>query len=121
MFQNESYTFDSKLEQSHFAALTHRLKRGEIQNLTLQPEYILQEGFTLYTDKTKSGKTKIPKMVYVSDFRYIEDGKVIVVDSKGFKTPVYSLKRKLFLAELAKHGVDEFHEVFKDKTKRYFN
>ena len=121
MFQGESYTFDSKLEQSHFTALTHRLKRGEIQNLTLQPEYILQEGFTLYSNKTKSGKTKIPTAKYVSDFSYIKDDKKITVDVKGFKTPVYSLKRKLFLSKMKEFGVDEFHEVFKDKTERYFN
>ena len=121
MFQNESYTFDSKLEQTHFAALTHRLKRGEIQNLTLQPEYILQEGFTLYTDKTKSGKTKIPAMKYSADFAYIEDEKKITVEIKGHADTSFNIRKKLFLAKMGSYGVDEYHLVFKDKTERYFN
>jgi hypothetical protein len=32
---------------------------------------------------------------YVADFCFIEDGKVIVEDAKGFATPVYRLKKRL--------------------------
>ncbi len=35
---------------------------------------------------------------YVSDFDYTEDGKRITEDVKGFKTPVYRLKKKLVKA-----------------------
>ena len=35
-------------------------------------------------------------MRYIADFRYIDhDGKTVVEDTKGVKTPVYILKRKL--------------------------
>lgn len=35
---------------------------------------------------------------YIADFRYIDhDGKTVVEDTKGVKTPVYILKRKLLL------------------------
>ena len=34
---------------------------------------------------------------YVADFVYIEDGKEIVEDSKGMRTPDYKIKRKLML------------------------
>jgi hypothetical protein len=32
---------------------------------------------------------------YVADFKYLENGKEVVEDVKGFKTPVYKLKKKL--------------------------
>lgn len=34
---------------------------------------------------------------YIADFVYQENGKVIVEDSKGYRTPDYVLKRKLML------------------------
>ena len=34
---------------------------------------------------------------YVADFTYIEDGKLVVEDCKGYKTEVYRLKKKLML------------------------
>ena len=33
----------------------------------------------------------------VADFEYIENGEMVVVDVKGFKTAVYMIKKKLFL------------------------
>ena len=33
---------------------------------------------------------------YYADFKYIEKDKVIVEDTKGFKTDVYRLKKKCF-------------------------
>jgi hypothetical protein len=32
---------------------------------------------------------------YVSDFTYLKNGSLVVEDSKGMKTPVYKLKRRL--------------------------
>ena len=34
---------------------------------------------------------------YIADFVYIENGKQIVEDTKGVKTPLYVVKRKLML------------------------
>ena len=120
MFEYESYTFDSKAEMSHFAKLAHRLKRFEIEKLTLQPKYELLRGFTLNTDKTKSGKTKLPNMVYTPDFRYIENGKVIVVEVKGFTDTSFNIRKRLFLFDLELYGVDEYHLVFKYKIEKYW-
>jgi hypothetical protein len=33
----------------------------------------------------------------VADFTYMEDGKLVVEDCKGFKTDVYKIKKKLML------------------------
>ena len=45
---------------------------------------------------------------YIADFVYIENGKTIVEDAKGFKTEKYIIKRKLFKY---KYPECEFREV----------
>lgn len=82
--------FDSKKEAEFYAELKLREKAGEISCLRLQPRYLLQEAFR------HEGK-QYREMEYVADFEYIENGVIVVVDVKGFRTAVYMLKKKLFL------------------------
>ncbi len=87
----------------------------------VQPEYELTESATVWTNKTKSGKSKLGVVKYISDFRYIDnDEKVIVVDTKGINTAVFMLKMKLFLPKLKEFQIDEFWIVYKDKTIKYY-
>ena len=67
-------------------------KTGEIVDFELQPEFVLQEGF-------KDMKGKWHRAIkYRADFRVIyPDGKVEVIDCKGYHTPVYKIKKKLLL------------------------
>jgi len=88
--QVDGYTFDSKKEAQRYGELKLLFKRGIIEQLTLQPEYLLQDSFKL------NGKTH-RAIKYISDFRYIQDGVTIVEDTKGYLTEVYKIKRKLFL------------------------
>ena len=82
--------FDSKKEAEFYAELKLREKAGEISHLRLQPRYLLQEAF-------KHDGKHYREMEYVADFEYIENGEIVVIDVKGFKTAVYMLKKKLFL------------------------
>jgi hypothetical protein len=36
-------------------------------------------------------------VTYIADFTYLQDGKFVVEDAKGMRTPYYILKRKLML------------------------
>ena len=78
--------FASKKEAARFSELALLNKAGEISDLKLQPRFpCVVNGIKVCT--------------YVADFEYINlDGEVIVEDSKGFKTPMYRLKKKLFEA-----------------------
>ena len=82
--------FDSKKEAEFYAELKLREKAGEISHLRLQPRYLLQEAF-------KHEGKQYREMEYVADFEYIENGVIVVVDVKGFRTAVYMIKKKLFL------------------------
>lgn len=87
----DGITFDSKLEAQRYSELKLLEMTGEIEGLTLQPEYVLIPSFK------KNGKT-YRKTVYRADFRYVDraTGKEIVEDVKGYRTPEYRLKKKLF-------------------------
>ena len=80
--------FDSKKEANRYLELKSMLDKGEISELELQVPFILIEPFTL-------NKKKYRKMEYIADFVYIQDGKRIVEDTKGYKTDVYKIKKKL--------------------------
>ena len=85
----DNIKFDSILEARRYNELKLLLKAGKIQDLKLQPRFLLQEAFK------KNGKT-YRKIEYVADFKYIEDGKTIVEDVKGLQTDVFKIKHKLF-------------------------
>lgn len=83
--------FDSGKEARRYNELRLMERAGKIENLELQPRFILQESFK------RNGETH-RKIEYVADFRYIEDGKQVVEDVKSVitkKHPVYALKKKL--------------------------
>jgi len=83
--------FASKAEAQRYMALILMEKAGKISWLTLQPKFVL-------LDKFKHNGKSIRAIHYVADFKYSENGKDIVEDVKGMKTPVYELKLKLFLS-----------------------
>ena len=85
----DDYIFDSIQESKRYKELKLLLRAGQIQNLELQPRFLLQESFK------KNGKT-YRKIEYVADFKYIENGKTIVEDVKGLQTDVFKIKHKLF-------------------------
>ena len=88
-------TFDSEREARRFGELRMLLRCGQIQDLRLQVNFTLQEGYT-----TADGE-RVRPIVYRADFTYLErtgDGWCPVVeDVKGVRTKEYSMKRKMML------------------------
>lgn len=99
--------FDSKRESERYQELKLLARAGKISHLELQPRFLLLEPFKY------DGKT-VRKMEYVADFKYIDEatGLEIVEDvkSKATITPVYKLKKKLFLYNYGERY--KFVEVF---------
>jgi len=86
----DGYTFDSKLEADFYLRLKPLVKAGKIKELKIHPRYLLQEGFS------KNGKHFNP-IYYVADFEVTyDDGVTVIYDTKGMRTEVYKIKRKLF-------------------------
>ena len=83
--------FDSKREAQRYQELQMLAAAGEIHALQLQPRFELQPAF-----EDSQGK-RHRAIHYVADFQYVENGSVIVEDTKGMETAVFKLKKKLFL------------------------
>lgn len=82
--------YDSKHEAKDGQRLQKLASMGIISNLQRQVKFVLQEGY-----RNNQGKAIRP-ISYVADFVYERDGKKYVQDSKGVRTEVYKIKRKLF-------------------------
>jgi hypothetical protein len=84
--------FASKAEARRYRVLKQREAAGIIAGLELQPKYLLQEKFRY------AGKA-VRAIEYTADFRYLDVAAhaVVVEDVKGMPTPLYQLKKKLFL------------------------
>ena len=84
--------FDSKREGARYLTLKHMEQDGLIQNLILQPKFLLQDKFRY------QGKA-IREINYIADFEYVQGGVTIVEDVKGMETKDFILKKKLFLKQ----------------------
>ena len=84
--------FDSKKEMQRYKDLELLESTDYICNLELQKKFLLQEGYT-----NAKGK-KIRPIYYIADFYYFDllKDKWVVEDTKGVRTEVYKLKKKLF-------------------------
>ena len=99
--------FDSQKEARRFRELCLLERAGKITDLQRQVKYVLipqQREFTneIYTRGNKKGCFKPGKILeyecsYIADFRYIDNGKIVVEDVKGMRTKDYIIKRKLML------------------------
>lgn len=88
--QVDGITFDSKREAGHWNMLKLRVAAGQITDLQRQVKFELHvNGIKVCT--------------YVADFTYHEAGALVIADSKGMKTPMYRLKKKMVKTE---YGLD---------------
>lgn len=84
--------YDSKRESDRATALKMMRMAGEIQCLREQVKFEL-----IPSQRGDDGKVIERAVAYIADFVYEKNGRVIVEDSKGFKTPDYIIKRKLMM------------------------
>lgn len=83
--------FDSQKESNRYLDLLALQKVGLIQDLHRQVRFELQPSYK------KKGKT-IRAITYIADFVYYDTfkGEKIVEDTKGYRTEIYKLKKKIF-------------------------
>lgn len=104
--QINGITFDSKREAIRYQELRLLQRAGKIKDLELQKEFelipaqyeqISREEYIKGKGKKTRGKCIERACKYKADFYYIENGRQVVEDTKGFKTKDYIIKRKLML------------------------
>lgn len=125
--QIDGHTFDSKAESLRYLHLKKLEDKGLIQNLILQPKFVLVESFVMNRTPKKTSTSKVglfkesaselpfvrsknSGIKYIPDFQYSIEDKIIVEDVKGALTDVYKLKRTMFLDKYLS-DIDQFKEV----------
>lgn len=100
----DGQTFDSKKEMRHYTELLLLEKAGKIKDLQRQVKFQLipaqREPDTIGPKGGhKPGKLIEREVSYVADFVYtdMQTGQTVVVDTKGFRTKEYTIKRKMML------------------------
>lgn len=94
----DGITFDSMAEAKRYSELKTYENSGAISKLELQKVFHLAESCVI------NGRKK-PPLKYKADFVYMQNGKQVVEDKKGFLTQVYKMKRHLMKSVL---GLDIF-------------
>jgi hypothetical protein len=87
----DGMTFDSVKEYRRFCELRLLERAGAVTELERQVK------FELIPSQRIGGKVVERACAYIADFVYMENGKKVVEDTKGFRTPDYIIKRKLML------------------------
>lgn len=95
--KHDGRTYDSIKEFHRHLELLMLQKAGEISELREQVPFELIP--KQYDD---NGKVCEHACKYIADFVYIQNGETVVEDTKGLKTEVYKIKRKLMLF---RHGI----------------
>jgi hypothetical protein len=80
----DGITFASRKEAKRYRELKLLERANAITDLKLQVPFPL-------IHKSKYGR----EVKYIADFVYTEDGKTVVEDTKGYRTDVYKIKRRL--------------------------
>lgn len=90
----DGITFDSKAEGRYYEHLLKLKKTGVVEDFEMQKVFTLLDRFA----HPQTGRI-VRAVTYRADFEvYYTDGRVEVVDVKGFmKNPVFLIKQKLFM------------------------
>lgn len=105
--------FDSKKEGMRYLELRLLQKAGKIERL------MLQKPFDLIPTR-KYGNETVRGCKYIADFYYWdkENNEYVAWETKGYETPDYKIKKKIFLEKYVRNGEVVFIEE-KEKIKKY--
>ena len=99
------HTHDSRKEARRCNELHLLQKAGAIKGLEVQKR------FELLPMMRYPGMPTERRVDYVADFVYIEDGKIVIEDTKGYRTKDYILKRKMLKYRYCLEGKAIFREI----------
>lgn len=87
-------TFDSKGEYQYWLELVHKFDAKEITDLNRQVRVEL-----IPRQVNENGKFKYHPISWIADYYYKDENGEHWVDFKGFETPEFKIKKKLFYAK----------------------
>lgn len=112
----DGIAFRSTLEADCYTLLRSWERAGAIRNLVCQPKYLLQP-------KMRVDGKAVRAITYIADFSFLRNishvmptghswgYEPVVIDAKGFRMPVYQIKKKLFLAKFPHIRLEEWDKA----------
>ncbi len=97
----DGYKFDSKKEAEFYKKLKALQKAGKVKEIEVHPKFELQPSFK------KNGKTYRAINYYADFLVYYSDGITKLYDTKGQRTEVYKIKKKLFEYKYPDQTIEE--------------
>jgi len=94
----DGVVFDSKKEASYYQELLMLQKAGEVIDIELQPKFFYEIHYQQPKENypISQGNSLMKRAFYRADFKVVyTDGRVEIVDCKGFKTSIYKQKKKI--------------------------
>ena len=89
----DGITFDSKAEGRYYEHLLKLKKTGLVEDFQMQKPFTLLDRFA----HPQTGRI-VRAITYKADFEVLyTDGRIEVVDIKGFLTPEFKIKAKMFM------------------------
>lgn len=89
----DGITFDSKAEGRYYEHLQKLKKSGLVEDFQMQKAFTLLDRFA----HPQTGRI-VRAITYKADFEVLyADGRIEVVDIKGFLTPEFKIKAKMFM------------------------
>jgi hypothetical protein len=89
----DGITFDSKAESRYYEYLLKLKKTGLVEDFSMQKAFTLLDRFA----HPQTGRI-VRAITYKADFEVLyADGRIEVVDIKGFLTPEFKIKAKMFM------------------------
>lgn len=89
----DGITFDSKAEGRYYEHLLKLKKAGLVEDFQMQKPFTLLDRFA----HPQTGRI-VRAITYKADFEVLyTDGRIEVVDIKGFLTPEFKIKAKMFM------------------------
>lgn len=89
----DGITFDSKAEGRYYEHLLKLKKTGAVEDFEMQKAFTLLDRFA----HPQTGRI-VRAITYKADFEVLyADGRIEVVDIKGFLTPEFKIKAKMFM------------------------
>src|SRR3990167_10666612 len=97
----KGHNHQSKREADACGVLDLLEHARKVKDIKYQPAFTLQEGFIGLDGK------KVRAITYTADFSFYdkEQRKFRVVDIKGFSTPVFAMKRKMFYYKIKNKSI----------------
>lgn len=105
-------TFDSKYEYEEWCRLKLLERAGIIKNLQRQVPFLL-------IPTIRTTEETLREISYFADFVYEENGIIHIVDTKGFETPEYKIKKRLLINQYV-NDTTVFVERKKHKKEKIY-